>query len=80
MTIYITGRIMAVWMSWQTDLTKGIDNYVRKFEDADKHVENINIMRRPRVKKEYDDALAKLAEAKQAVSAFLGVYDEEARK
>jgi len=49
MTIYITGRIMAGWMSWQTDLTKGIDNYVRKFEDADKHVENINIMRRPTV-------------------------------
>jgi hypothetical protein len=67
-------------MSWQTDLTDGIKDYIRKFEDADKHVEKINIMRRPRVKKEYDDALKKLAEAKEAVSAFVGVYDEESRK
>jgi hypothetical protein len=67
-------------MSWQTDLTDGIKDYIRKFEDADKHVEKINIMRRPRVKKECDDALKKLAEAKGAVSAFVGVYDEESRK
>jgi hypothetical protein len=62
------------------ELTKGIDDYVRKFEDADKHVENINIMSRPRVRKEYDDALKTLAEAKAAVSAFIGVYDDESRK
>ncbi|MPZ07244.1 MAG: hypothetical protein GEU26_12660 [Nitrososphaeraceae archaeon] len=67
-------------MSWQTDLTTGIQEYFRKFEDADKHVEEINIMRRPRVKKEYDEALKKLAEAKEAVSAFVGVYDDESRK
>ena len=67
-------------MSWQTDLTSGIKDYVRKFEDADKHVEEINIMRRPKVKKEYDDALKKLAEVREAVSAFIGVYDEESRK
>ena len=35
---------------WQTDLTNGIKDYFRKFEDADKHVEEINIMRRPREK------------------------------
>jgi hypothetical protein len=67
-------------MSWKTDLTKGIEEYFREFEDADKHVENISIMRRPRVRKEYDDALKKLAEAKLAVSAFVGVYDDESRK
>ena len=29
-------------------------------------------MRRPRIKKEYDEALKKLAEAKEAVSGFVG--------
>jgi hypothetical protein len=52
-------------MSWQTDLTDGIKDYIRKFEDADKHVEKINIMRRPRVKKECDDALKKQRQKKQ---------------
>lgn len=28
----------------------------------------------------YDEALKKLREAKEAVSAFVGVYDEESRK
>jgi hypothetical protein len=37
-------------------------------------------MSRPRVRKEYDDALKTLAEAKAAVSAFIGVYDDESRK
>jgi hypothetical protein len=65
---------------WQTDLTTGIQDYFRKFEDAEIHVEEINIMRRPRVKKEFDDALKKIAEAKEAVSAFVGVYDDESNK
>lgn len=63
--------------NWQTELTTGIDDYFRKFADTDEHVEEINIMRRPRVRKEYDDTLMKLAEAKEAVSAFVGVYNEE---
>jgi hypothetical protein len=67
-------------MSWKSDLINGIEEYFRKFEDVDKYVENIDIMRRPRVRKEYDDALAKLAEAREAISAFVGVYDDEARK
>ena len=63
--------------NWQTELTTGIEDYFRKFEDTDEYVEEINIMRRPRVRKEYDDTLMKLAEAKEAVSAFVGVYNEE---
>ena len=63
--------------NWQTELITGIDDYFRKFEDTDEHVEEINIMRRPRVRKEYDDTLMKLAEEKEAVSAFVGVYNEE---
>lgn len=66
--------------NWQTDLTTEIQDYFRKFEDAEKYVEKINIMRRPRVKKEYDEALKKLAEAKEAVSAFVGIYDEESNR
>lgn len=61
--------------NWQTDLTTGIQDYVRKFEDAKEHVPKL-----PRVQKEYDAALQKLREAKEAVSAFVGVYDEESRK
>jgi len=61
--------------SWQTDLTKGIEDYIRKYEDAEEHVGN-----RPRIKQEYDQALARLKEAETAVSAFIGVYDEESRK
>jgi hypothetical protein len=67
-------------MSWKSDLINGIEEYFRKFEDVDKYVENIDIIRRPRVRKEYDDVLAKLAEAREAISAFVGVYDDEARK
>jgi hypothetical protein len=67
-------------MNWKSDLINGIEEYFRKFEGVDKYVENIDIMRRPRVRKEYDDALAKLAEAREAISAFVGVYNDEARK
>ena len=63
--------------NWQIELITGIEDYFRKFEDTDEYVEEINIMRRPRVRREYDDTLMKLAEAKEAVSAFVGVYNEE---
>jgi hypothetical protein len=55
--------------NWQTELTQGIKNFRRKFEDAEAHVEN-----RPRIKQEYDQALARLIEAETAVFAFVGVY------
>jgi hypothetical protein len=61
--------------NWQTDLTTGIQNFVRKFEDAEEYVGY-----RPKIKREYDQALARLIEAEVAVSAFIGVYDEESRK
>jgi hypothetical protein len=61
--------------NWQTDLTTGIQNFVRKFEDAEEQVGY-----RPKIKREYDNTLARLREAEVAVSAFIEVYDEESRK
>jgi len=66
--------------SWQTDLTKGIEDYVRTFEDAEMHVQEVNVMRRTHIRKEYDEALQKLRGAREAVSAFVGVYVVESRK
>jgi hypothetical protein len=37
-------------------------------------------MKRPHARKGCDEALKELAEAKEAVSAFVGVYDEESKK
>lgn len=45
------------------------DLLLRKTEE---HVGN-----RPRIRQEYDQALTRLREAETAVSAFIGVYDEE---
>ena len=64
-----------IMSNWQTELTQGIENFRRKFEDAEAHVGN-----RPKIKQEYDQALARLIEAETAVSTFVGVYDEESRK
>jgi hypothetical protein len=65
---------------WQADLTNGIENYIRNFEDASWYVEKMNAMYRERVHEEYDNALKKLRDAKEAVSAFVGVYVEESRR
>jgi hypothetical protein len=65
---------------WQTDLTNGIENYIRIFEDASWYVEKMNAMYRERVHLEYDNALKKLRDAKKAVSAFVDAYDEESIK
>jgi predicted methyltransferase len=61
--------------NWQTELITGIQDFRRKFEGAEEHVGN-----RPMVKREYDQALARLREAEVAVSAFVDVYDDESRK
>lgn len=47
-----TGIGLLIMSNWQTELTKGIEDYIRKFEDADEHVRN-----RPRIKREYDQAV-----------------------
>ena len=61
--------------NWQSELIQGIQSFRRKFEDAEEHIGN-----RPKIKREYDQALARLIEAETAVSAFVEVYDEESRE
>ena len=53
--------------NWQSELIQGIQSFRGKFEDAEEHIGN-----RPKIKREYDQTLARLIEAETDCFCFCG--------